>query len=131
MEDKDACIETANQIKKHGYNCAQTVLMTFAPKLGIDRVTAAKICCGFGSGIAGCGEICGVPVAMSCAVGLLSNGDPSDKSDVYMNGSELIRKFRHKHGNILCRELKASGKSCLELILDGVGILNEYIGAKK
>ena len=44
--------ETAVDRFSNGYNCAQAVLVTFAPDLGIDADLALRLACGFGGGIA-------------------------------------------------------------------------------
>ena len=42
-----------------GFNCAQSVLGQFAPEMGMDTDIAAKVACGFGSGMGRSGNMCG------------------------------------------------------------------------
>ncbi len=57
--------ETASEKFLSGFNCAQSVLWTFAPRLGLDPDTALKIACGFGAGMGRREEVCGAVPAES------------------------------------------------------------------
>lgn len=46
----------ANFLK--GYNCAQSVLLAFAPECGLSEETAAKLASSFGGGVARLREVC-------------------------------------------------------------------------
>lgn len=50
--------ELAYQYHKKGYNCAQSVLMSFQDVAGLSEKQCLAIASGFGAG-AGTGELCG------------------------------------------------------------------------
>lgn len=57
------------------YNCAQAVVLAFAPECGLEAEQAAKLCAHFGGGMkmaATCGAITGALMV----IGLLGGGDP-------------------------------------------------------
>ena len=43
--------ETAMELFSSGYNCAQSVVLTFAEELGLDRATADAMSAPFGGGM--------------------------------------------------------------------------------
>ena len=63
------------EFHRSGYNCAQSVLMSLADRLGIDAGLAATISTGLGGGVGGQGEICGVATAMAVAESIVSGND--------------------------------------------------------
>ena len=52
------------------FNCAQAILSTYGPELGLDREHSLKVAAAFGGGIAGMGETCGVVSGALMAIGL-------------------------------------------------------------
>ncbi len=70
-----------------GYNCAQSVLSEFAPRFGLDRDTAMKIACGFGSGMGRSGNMCGAVtggiLVLSLKYGMMDPGSEEDKEKTY------------------------------------------------
>ena len=89
-----------------GYNCAQAVLMAFAPEIGMDEKTAAKLASSFGGGMARMREVCGAVSAMFMVAGLLkSSGEPSQNAEQYALINELAAEFKAENHSIICREL--------------------------
>ena len=97
----------ANFLK--GYNCAQSVLLAFAPECGLSEETAAKLASSFGGGVARLREVCGAVSGMAMAAGLIKGyADPADrqaKIDHYALVQAMAAEFRAELGTILCREL--------------------------
>ena len=97
----------ANFLK--GYNCAQSVLLAFAPECGLSEETAAKLASSFGGGVARLREVCGAVSGMAMAAGLIKGyADPADrqaKIDHYALVQAMTAEFRAEFGTILCREL--------------------------
>lgn len=121
-------IKTALELRKQGYNCAQCVLMALAPKVGLDKSTAARISSGLGSGVGATGEICGAANAMAMAESMLHGDLPADKAEAAKSVRTLIEKFKEENGNrITCRELKGKEgvRPCNELIAQAVEIFNK------
>lgn len=113
-------IDNALQLRKQGYNCAQSVAMVFDKSLA--RATA-----GLGCGVGSTGNICGAANAMAIIACALSDTEPTDKPANYALVARMIEKFQSlNNGNINCRDLRKPGaKSCVDLIKDAITILHE------
>ena len=61
---------TARQNFKSGYNCAQSVFLTYAHKYGFNKETALKLSSSFGGGMGRLREVCGAISAMFMIAGL-------------------------------------------------------------
>ena len=57
--------ETAEQLFRNGYNCAQAVLMAFADVTGLEPDTAARLASSFGGGLGRMREVCARAVSES------------------------------------------------------------------
>ncbi len=92
-----------------GYNCAQSVFLTYAPKYGIDKETALKLSSSFGGGMGRLREVCGAVSAMFMVAGLekgyTDNNNDELKAKHYALIQDLASQFKQKHGTIICREL--------------------------
>jgi C_GCAxxG_C_C family probable redox protein len=92
-----------------GFSCSQAVVSSFSEDLGLDKVTARKISCGFGAGIGRSGNICGAVTGAILVIGLKygkgTAGDDAAKEKTYALVQEFLRKFRAKNGSINCTEL--------------------------
>ena len=101
--------ETASEMFLSGYNCAQSVLWTFAPRLNLDPDTALKIACGFGAGMGRRQEVCGAVAGGIMALGLkYGRGEAQDRTateETYAKTQELMRRFEAAHGSCNCRQL--------------------------
>jgi C_GCAxxG_C_C family probable redox protein len=141
--------ETAVNKFKEGYNCAQSVLFSYADKLGISHDLALKLSTGFGGGMGRKQEVCG---AVSCGILVLNllygRGEHDDKQrqeTAYSKVRELIDRFEEKHGTVSCRKLldncvllTPEGQArfgaermidrCHEYVRSAVGILDDVIG---
>ena len=92
-----------------GYNCAQSVLWTFAGRFGFAPDTALKIACGFGAGMGRRQEVCGAVTGGIMVLGLkFGRGEIQDRTateKTYAMTQELMRRFEAKHGTCSCRQL--------------------------
>ena len=92
-----------------GFNCAQSVLWTFAADLGLEPDAALKIACGFGAGMGRREEVCGAVTGGIMALGLkFGRGEAQDRSATelaYAKTQELMRQFEARHGSCICRRL--------------------------
>jgi C_GCAxxG_C_C family probable redox protein len=92
-----------------GFNCAQAVLLAFAPELGMEEGIAARVACAFGAGMGRKGGTCGAVSGALMAIGLRHGmSDPADqaaKEKTYKLTREFLAAFTKKHGAIECREL--------------------------
>ena len=101
--------ETAEQLFRDGYNCAQAVLMAFADVTGLEPDTAARLASSFGGGLGRMREVCGAVSGASMVLGLAKgSADPTDadaKKEHYHLVQEFARRFREQNGSIICRDL--------------------------
>ena len=101
--------EIAAENFRNGYNCAQSVLLAFAPEIGLDEVTTLKLASSFGGGMGRLREVCGAVSAMFMVAGVLkgytSPTDDESKAKHYKLIQDLAEKFKQEHDSIICREL--------------------------
>lgn len=111
--------EEATKLHESGFNCAQSVLCACGKYTGLDDKTALALSAGFGGG-ARCGEICGALSGAIMVLGLTNpyndNSDADAKDKIAKLTRECTGCFRNEFGCVRCVNLKASGKSCAELI---------------
>lgn len=105
MKKSDKAIEYF----KTGYNCSQSVFLTFAEDFGLDKETALKLSSSFGGGMGRLREVCGAVTAMFAIAGLkkgyTSPCDDEAKAKHYELIQSLAEKFKSEHNTIICREL--------------------------
>jgi C_GCAxxG_C_C family probable redox protein len=103
---------------RDGFNCAQAVFAAAAPSLGLDRETALRVAGGFGGGMGRLGEVCGAATGAFMAIGLAHGkhraGDDEARERTYTLVREFARRFRERHGSLLCRELLGCDLSTAE-----------------
>ena len=101
--------EIASEKFKDGYNCAQSVLFSYAEKLNLPKDTALKIANGFGGGMGRkqevCGAVSGGVMVLSLIYGRGENEDKSKQGLTYAKVRELIDKFEAKYETANCKEL--------------------------
>lgn len=148
MKTKHATI-AADNFKK-GYNCAQSVFLTYAKDFGFDEDTALRLSSSFGGGMGRLREVCGAVSAMFMIAGLakgyVENNNDTVKAMHYERIQKLAKKFTDKHGTIICRELlgETAGKDssfvpsartaeyyevrpCEQFIIDACEIIDEEL----
>lgn len=145
-------IQDAVNMFESGFNCAQSVFVTYADIFGMDRQTALKLAGPMGAGVGRMREVCGTVSAMAMLSGLkMGNTDPADE-EAKTRSYEMVRKmsdaFRERRGSIICRELlgmssgmqreestKPSARTaeyyasrpCSHLVAEAAGIVEEMI----
>lgn len=128
-------------IEKHdlGYNCAQSVALTYADLVDMAPEHLFKITEGFGLGGGNMQGTCGAISGAIALIGLLNScGDlehPSTKAQTYALGREILERFKAQNGSILCHELKGAGtgkvlRSCPDCIMDACQFFEELYEAK-
>lgn len=102
-------VERATKRFLEDYNCAQSVLSTFGPELGLDYNICFKIACPFGAGIARKQEICGAVTGAIMVLGLKYGRGEEDgqitKEKNYQIVLEFISKFEERNNTINCFKL--------------------------
>ena len=101
-------VETALQLYRNGFNCAQSVLGAFAEAYGLPEETALQLACGLGGGLRS-GEVCGAISGAALVVGLKYGhcraGDREAKQLCYAKTVELMEQFRARKGVVCCRDI--------------------------
>ena len=101
--------EIASENFKTGYNCSQSVFLTFAEECGLDNELALKLSSSFGGGMGRLREVCGAVTAMFAIAGIkkgyISPNNDELKAKHYELIQNLAKKFEEKFGTIICREL--------------------------
>ena len=145
--------EKARALFCSGYNCAQAVFAAFAPELGVDEKTAAKIASSFGGGMGGTRSVCGAVSGMLMAAGLLFGYDDpqakEEKKEHYADVAVLLERFRAENGSTICAELLGLGtvnkaiapsertaeyykkRPCAEMVASAARLLDEFLQEKR
>ena len=101
--------DTASDKFLSGYNCAQSVLWTFAQRCDLSTEAALKIACGFGAGLGRRQEVCGAVAGGIMALGLKygrgENQDRTATEQTYAKTQVLMQRFEAAHGTCNCRQL--------------------------
>jgi C_GCAxxG_C_C family probable redox protein len=106
---------------KGGYNCAQSVLLVLTEHISSESNNRVipKIAAGFGSGMGGCGSVCGALIGGVMAVGIeygSNDADPKKRAEANKYAQKLYRQFEGQHGCVLCKDLKVNKKVCTALV---------------
>ncbi|MCI9125250.1 MAG: C_GCAxxG_C_C family protein [Eubacterium sp.] len=134
---------------RQGYNCAQSVALSFSEEIGMDKAQMLRMVSSFGGGMGRLREVCGAVSGMFFVAGALYGyDDPKDfqaKKEHYARIQELAAKFREKNGSIICRELLGidgrdhspvpsqrteeyyKKRPCVEMIATAAQLMEEYI----
>lgn len=110
-------------------NCAQAALCAFCKESNISEETAMKVTTGFGGGVRDkeiCGAVSGAVMAIGLIIGQKSEDDIESKKQASDLTIEFHKKFKEKHGSIVCRDLK-DNNICAQLVYDGADILETLL----
>jgi len=92
-----------------GYNCAQSVLLSFSDDLKFSKELAQKMAAGFGGGMGKQQETCGAVTGAIMVLGLLRgeavNNNEELKSAAYTSVKDLVRDFTAAYKTTNCGEL--------------------------
>ncbi len=99
----------AKEYFKSGYNCAQSVFVTYCEQFNIDKKTALKLSSSFGGGMGRLREVCGAVSSMFAILGLkkgyTDNNNDTLKAEHYALIQKAAEEFKKEHKTIICREL--------------------------
>ena len=110
-------------------NCAQATFCAFCEETGMSKETAMKITTGFGGGLRdkeACGAVTGAIMALGLILGQKDDNDLEAKQLASDMTVEFNKRFKEKHGSIVCRDLK-DDDICAQLVGDGAQILDELL----
>jgi len=92
-----------------GFSCSAAVLSSFAEELGLDKETAYKIACGFGSGLSRTDNICGAASGAIMVIGLkygkVTPKDNAARDKTQMLVQQFLLEFAKKEGSVNCTDL--------------------------
>jgi C_GCAxxG_C_C family probable redox protein len=101
--------EKARDLFLSGYNCAQSVMLSFADDLKFSKELAQKVAAGFGGGMGKRQETCGAVTGSIMVLGLLKgeavNNNDELKSVTYSAVRDLTRDFVATFKTTQCRDL--------------------------
>lgn len=101
--------EKAKELFLSGYNCAQSVLLSFADDLKFSKELAQKMAAGFGGGMGKQQETCGAVTGAIMVLGLLKgeevNNNDELQSSAYGAVKDLSREFVAVYNTTNCRDL--------------------------
>ncbi|MDF1574331.1 MAG: C-GCAxxG-C-C family protein [Bacteroidales bacterium] len=99
----------AEELFLSGFNCAQSVLLSFADDLKYSKELAQKIAAGFGGGMGKQQETCGAVTGAIMVLGMLKgeevNNNEELKAAAYGSVKELHSDFFAEYKTTQCREL--------------------------
>lgn len=99
----------AEEYYLQGYNCAQSVFCSFPEVTGLTLEQAAGMSGTLGGGMGGMREVCGAVSGALMVLGAAGDyrrpKEPENKERAYALAQEFARRFKEKHGTIICRDL--------------------------
>lgn len=141
--------KAAEQYFTEGYNCTQSILMTFRDLLPEGSDILLRAGSPLGGGMGRLREVCGSVTGMFLILGALTGYDTPEtgerKIELYSRVQELADRFEKRYGSIVCRDLLglAAGhdspvpetrtkayyqkRPCKEIIGTAAEILSEYL----
>ena len=101
--------ERAKELFLSGYNCAQSVLLSFADDLKFSKELAQKMAAGFGGGMGKTQETCGAVTGAIMVLGMLKgeevNNNEELKTTAYVAVQDLTREFVAAYKTTKCRDI--------------------------
>jgi len=133
---------------KSGFNCAQSVLATYANRFNIDEEVSRRISCGFGGGMGKLQETCGAVTGAIMVIGLCNcekfEDNDDRKSHTYSMVREFDTMFKEIYGTTNCKSIiktdinteegykfavdnKLFDRVCAKCVTDTVNILEDIL----
>lgn len=118
----------AAEYHDEGFNCAQSVLLSCAEYIGLEKEFAVGIANGFGGGLRcgeACGAIAGALMAIGCSKKLRDKG--STREEMAELAKEATAAFKQRFDNIRCDDIKGVKDSCDDMIAFAAELAEEII----
>lgn len=101
--------EIAKELFMGEFNCAQSVVISFANNFGYSKELAAKIASGFGGGMGKtqgtCGAVTGSVMVLGLMAGERANNQDELKKQAYSKAKEFITRFESEFKSTNCMSL--------------------------
>ncbi len=127
----------AGDFHRQGYNCAESIFLTFRPYLAPEAdPDLVRIATPFGGGLGCAGCICGALSGAVMVLGLAKGRTSTEipRKDAYALSSGFQKKFSDQFGATCCRALNKhpfgtpeQGKNCLKIIGTTAKIFMDFI----
>jgi C_GCAxxG_C_C family probable redox protein len=109
LENGEALAARAVALFNDGFNCAEAVTTVIADYFQPGQQCFPRVATCFGGGVGRRGEICGALAGAVMAVGLFKGRRPGEGREAedraYRLAAQVTEAFRHRFGNVACREL--------------------------
>lgn len=128
-------VERALELRRNGYNCAQSVVCAFSDAVDVEEEVLFKIAEGFGTGMGGMQHVCGAVVGAVMLNGLLNSSGKANSGSLAKTlgmSRQLTQAFEERNGSTVCKELKGTetGKvlsSCNDCIVEAIKLVEEML----
>jgi C_GCAxxG_C_C family probable redox protein len=80
---------------REGYNCAQSVILSYSDILNADERTLSDIASGFGGGMGKLQKTCGALTGSFMVIGLYNSKKIQNKEDRKMHTTRLVQQLEH------------------------------------
>ncbi len=101
--------ERAKDFFSQGYNCAESISLSFKEELGYGNSFLPRMATGFGGGIGRKGSLCGAFTGGIMAIGMkMGREDPGDRETllkVYERCQQFWKRFEKEFGSCYCYDL--------------------------
>ncbi len=108
-KNKEQVVADALHNFEENFSCSQSVVMAFSEEFGLDKIQAAAIAAGFGSGIGDTHSICGAFSGAAMSLGLHFAGNAPEgrgnKPQIYTKVREMKADFKSEIGSDICGEI--------------------------
>lgn len=136
---------------EQGFNCAQSVIVSFSDILDLSEEQAIRVASGFGGGMGRTQSTCGAATGAFMVIGFLRSQINSDKEISNEESTQLVQEFSNRfaqiHGTTNCKalikydlnsekELKEAkeadvfNKKCTFFVQSAVEILEDILNKK-
>ncbi len=95
--------EKAKEYFKQGYNCAQSVMLAFADRLGLPEERVAALAKPMGAGLGRLREMCGAVSGGAMCLGLIYSD--VERREMYTLVQDFAKRFQAENGSYNCGEL--------------------------
>lgn len=107
--------DKAKRMFFEGFNCSQSVVVSFCDLFDVDENIALRMSASFGGGMGRLREVCGafsgILIVLGLFAGQTEGKDHEAKTENYRLVQEAAELFREKNGSIICREILGLEKS--------------------
>ncbi len=104
------------------YNCAQAVLAAGLHERGEEDLSLVRSAAALGSGLGGCGRVCGALTGAVLLLGLYAGWETPDETENTLNlmTEELISWFEDNYGSLDCEDITKNRQSAKATLCPGL-----------